>query len=249
MNQDDVRADDAVSEAYRSLAVERTPESLDQKVLAEARQAAAAGEARRWPRFRPLAWAATIALSFALVLQVTQTNPDGPAAVPEDYLLQEHAAIVADTAAPDDNAIAELQDSTGALPASEPAVKSEASKRERDNNLDVMSGPTGTTDLPEAVTNSPEVVKESETLPAIRVRTDEAKVRASSGAADSVVRREARSQIATSGCAASVRTDEAAWRQCIETFIAAGRDKLARKEADEFAEAFPDAEPIDWGNR
>jgi len=248
MNQDDVRADDAVSEAYRSLAVERAPESLDQKVLAEARQAAAAGEARRWPRFRPLAWAATIALSFALVLQYTQTGPDVPAGVFEAIEADRQAATVSEAAAADDDELAESYDAAARLPATVPAIKSEAAKRERVEMLDAMNGPSGAADLPE-VAQEPEVVQESEALPTISARRDEARVSAAPGPAESSVRREARSQIASSGCNASVRTDEAAWRQCIETLIAAGRNQLARKEADEFAEAFPDAEPIDWDDR
>ena len=66
--------DRRVADAYREVANERTPAELDRKVLAMA--AAEAGRPRGLPRtwFRPLAWAATIALSFALVLEISQVD-------------------------------------------------------------------------------------------------------------------------------------------------------------------------------
>ena len=250
MNQEDARADDAVSEAYRSLAAERAPQALDQTVLAEARQAVATGTARRWPAFRPLAWAATIALSFTLLLQYTQTGPDIPAVVSEDFAVRQQAAPTPeaaadgnelaelDEAAANGNELAKLDDAAANTPASAPAVKSEAAKRERMQRLDVMSAPAGVADLPEAL-------QESTSTPTGSARADEARVRAVSGVQESEARLEARSPIATSGCDADARADEAAWRQCIEALVAAGRNRLAEKEADEFAEVFPEAEPID----
>lgn len=66
--------DRRVSGAYREMAGEQTPAELDRKVLAMAAAAARGrqGLPRSW--FRPLAWAATIALSFALVLEINQVR-------------------------------------------------------------------------------------------------------------------------------------------------------------------------------
>ena len=66
--------DPRVSHAYHEMANETTSAELDRKVLAVA--AAEARPPRGLPRtwFRPLAWAATIALSFALVLEITQVD-------------------------------------------------------------------------------------------------------------------------------------------------------------------------------
>ena len=63
-----------VSATYREVATETTPPHLDRKVLEAARAGARTryGLARAW--MRPLAWAATIALSFAFVLQMTQED-------------------------------------------------------------------------------------------------------------------------------------------------------------------------------
>lgn len=66
--------DNRVSETYRGLATERTPTALDATVLAMASREARTryGLARAW--IRPVAWAATIGLTVAIVLEVTQTT-------------------------------------------------------------------------------------------------------------------------------------------------------------------------------
>ena len=79
-NQSGAETDVLVSQAYRDLADERTPERLDRTILR-----AAAKEARpRYSRFiawtRPMAWAATVMLSVALVLELTDTpSPEADA--------------------------------------------------------------------------------------------------------------------------------------------------------------------------
>ncbi len=68
-----------VSEAYRDVARETSPAQLDDKVMAMARQEARTryGLARAW--IRPVAWAATIGLSFAFILEMTYFSGDAPA--------------------------------------------------------------------------------------------------------------------------------------------------------------------------
>lgn len=60
-----------VSEVYRDVANETSPTKLDDRILEMARQEARTryGLARTW--IRPVAWAATIGLSFAFVLEMT----------------------------------------------------------------------------------------------------------------------------------------------------------------------------------
>jgi hypothetical protein len=71
-----------VSQAYRDIAHETSPTELDDKVLAMARQEARTryGLARAW--IRPAAWAATIALSFAFILEMTYFSKEPSVAVP-----------------------------------------------------------------------------------------------------------------------------------------------------------------------
>lgn len=72
-NDNDLR----VSEAYQGLATETTPPELDRKILAMAAGKSRYGRARAW--IRPVAWAATIGLSLAIVLEISQlTNRTTP---------------------------------------------------------------------------------------------------------------------------------------------------------------------------
>ena len=89
--------DRRVSDTYRELAAERTPDYLDARVM---RAASGNGRtryaiARGWTR--PLAWAATIALSFAIVLELTQVTVPEPGS-PEP---QQATAATGSTAATD----------------------------------------------------------------------------------------------------------------------------------------------------
>ena len=69
-NTDDKR----VTSAYRELANEQAPAELDAKVLAMAAREARTryGWTRAW--IRPVAWAATIALSLAFFLEISQLD-------------------------------------------------------------------------------------------------------------------------------------------------------------------------------
>jgi hypothetical protein len=70
--------DRRVTDSYRDLASERTPADLDERILAMAAAEARTryGLTRAW--IRPVAWAATIALSLAFILEMSPLT-DGPA--------------------------------------------------------------------------------------------------------------------------------------------------------------------------
>ena len=76
-DRDNPTADPSVSATYRQLADERAPASLDDKVLhrAAATSRVSSGIGRAW--MKPVAWAATIGLSLAIVLEMTQL-PQAP---------------------------------------------------------------------------------------------------------------------------------------------------------------------------
>ncbi|MGB5412193.1 MAG: hypothetical protein WBN09_11730 [Woeseiaceae bacterium] len=71
-SRDKERDERHLSEAYRDIANERSPANLDARILKAARDAVAPRQARLRTWTRPLAWAATISLSLAIVLQVTE---------------------------------------------------------------------------------------------------------------------------------------------------------------------------------
>lgn len=72
-----------VTETYRAVATERTPEHLDRAVLAEAAQSVKPAYSTLMAWARPLAWAATVVLSLALVLEITRTPTPEPRDEPE----------------------------------------------------------------------------------------------------------------------------------------------------------------------
>ena len=76
-DRDKMTADRSVSATYRELANEKAPAGLDAKVLqsAAALPRARSGIGRAW--MKPVAWAATIGLSLAIVLELTQV-PSAP---------------------------------------------------------------------------------------------------------------------------------------------------------------------------
>ena len=71
--------EETVRATYREVATERTPEQLDKAVLTEAGRAARPRYSRLVTWTRPAAWAVTVMLSVALVLQLTDTPEMQPA--------------------------------------------------------------------------------------------------------------------------------------------------------------------------
>ena len=84
--------DPRVSDMYRTVANERTPEHLDQAVLREATRAARPRYSRLRLWTRPTAWAAIVLLSATLLLQVSQVPPPQDSVLPPVLELQDQAA-------------------------------------------------------------------------------------------------------------------------------------------------------------
>ncbi len=269
MNRDDTGQTDEYNdrelrEAYRSLATERTPEHLDRAVLAEAAAATKRRSSPMIPWRRPLAWAATIALSFALILEFTQTNPDlvpPPPATEADFTqVDEREADVpmkdvADampSVASDLDAVeeaiampAESREETAA-----PAIKSEAAKRERMNELEIMSAPQpaagavadeqpspepadalaspAESELREAARRAEQQVLERQNLPASQA------LRQSS---DQFIELDPGEPI----CEAKLREAADTWLRCIEALFDGGQNSEAQMELLHYRRAFPDA--------
>ncbi|MDH3821468.1 MAG: hypothetical protein OEU59_10125, partial [Gammaproteobacteria bacterium] len=78
-------SDTRVSEAYRALATETTPPELDDTILKMAASNVPTRYARVRGWLRPVAWAATIGLSLAFILEISryQDIPVAPAPVIE----------------------------------------------------------------------------------------------------------------------------------------------------------------------
>jgi hypothetical protein len=126
-NQTDARADALVSQAYRDLADERTPEHLDRTIL----RAAAKAARPRYSRFiawtRPLAWAATVMLSVALVLEVT--NSPSPGVVSFDETIGTFEVQSPEPDAKDDGPVDSPEESV--VPVSELTKKQSSDMRQK----------------------------------------------------------------------------------------------------------------------
>jgi hypothetical protein len=123
-----------VSDAYREVANEVTPAELDARILASAARDARSryGLARAW--VRPVAWAATIGLSLAFMLELTwfaDAPPEVPAekvAAPEDRARQDAEVMKAKQEDARTRAIARQAESQSlAAPASSGAEPKRAS--------------------------------------------------------------------------------------------------------------------------
>ncbi|MGI9237953.1 MAG: hypothetical protein ACR2QZ_11185 [Woeseiaceae bacterium] len=90
-----------VSDAYRELATERAPDHLNDRILRmAARGRTPYAHARAW--MRPAAWAATIGLSLAIVLELNQVPPTDPATIgvsapADDSSIDSRQSLDADT--------------------------------------------------------------------------------------------------------------------------------------------------------
>ena len=70
-NKPEELGDGRVSRAYREVAQERTPEKLDARILKAARQPTRTAYSRSIAWLRPMAWAATIGLCLAIVIELS----------------------------------------------------------------------------------------------------------------------------------------------------------------------------------
>ena len=251
-NQSDARADALVIQAYRDLADERTPEHLDRTILR-----AAAKEARpRYSRFiawtRPMAWAATVMLSVALVLEVTNTPSPGVVSFDETISRFEVQSPEAD--AKDDGPADSLEESV--VPASEPTKKQSNDMRQKATAIveqEIAPQLPATRERAELLSDSAEFKIENEDM----LRQAEEMARAQVGdndqpspAVSAVTEQEfaaGRSLASAAAFSAPVADcDEDAvatpqtWLECIVALENAGRDDAAREQRAMLAEAFPD---------
>lgn len=231
--------DSGVSEAYREIATERTPEHLDRAVLA-----AAAREARpRYSRLRmwtrPAAWAAVVMLSVTLILQTNQSPLDydvapaasKPAVEADELGEQEMEFLDADTQAAEEVADrkAEAPIRKTELHANREQVSAEVQElRVTDDALleraeEMARIQQGPSDQPQPAS-------------AARQRA------APQSSADSAASFVASPAGAPSLCDETARAEPETWLECILDLEAAGLDEAASQERELLAEAFPDFE-------
>lgn len=231
--------DNRVSETYRDVATERTPAALDEKVLAMASREARTryGLARAW--IRPVAWAATIGLTVAIVLEVTQNTyvaePPRPDRARQVAAPAGSNAEAGRARTESDDANLEKRRDTAApsaaadsVPAAPPA--SEPAERPAPAALDSA-----------AVARE----LESDEMPLLRQAEEQAQrregeTRAVSALVDQPLAATAAAKQETAACDAEARALAPNWYACIEALRDAGFDDAAAAELDELRLAFPE---------
>jgi hypothetical protein len=217
-NQDNKR----VSDTYRDLAPETTPAGLDQRILAMAAHETRSryGLARAW--IRPIAWAATIALSLGIVLELTwladaPVNEVASESAPTAEPARQDAEVMKAKQEEDlRRAIAERVDA--------PAESMPATSVWRDQE---RVGETA----------------EAESRAADRLLLQDAGQRTRLEAASAIYGAAASSAAATDqdhACDREARASAEAWYDCILALREQGLDDAAAAELEALLQAFPD---------
>ena len=222
--------DALVSETYREIAREHAPESLDSTVLKAAAKAARPRYSRSIAWTRPAAWAATITLSVALVLELTREPVPQPAATRVDL-----PGTVAEPASG-----AELKDDTSRLELEE---SDGLAKRERAPSASQNFAPSDADMLRQAE----EMVRTQESRsdqPAAVAPAAKSRLAPAAGAFELSSKSSLDSAAVASDepgtCDATQRADPESWLECIKELEAAGLTDLADTQRALLVEAFPD---------
>jgi hypothetical protein len=227
MKSDSGKADDRlVSAAYRETATELAPEHINAAVLRTAADAVRPRYSlmRTWTR--PVAWAAVVMLSFALVLELTQTPvPDAGEQAP---------AAPAALAAPDaelrkDRQLSEFE-----------ALDNEAdgfARRERVAedvqelklmDADIVQRAEEMARIQQGASDEPLPAAEDAGVQAVMPLPEKSSLRSTATPVESA-----------SGCDESVRAEPEAWLACIVALEESGLTELANAERELLQAAFP----------
>jgi hypothetical protein len=254
-NQSGAETDVLVSQAYRDIADERTPDHLDRTILRAAAKEARPRYARSIAWTRPMAWAATVMLSVALVLEVTDTPAPGVASFDETTSTFEVRSPEAD--ATDDGPVD--------LPEESVVPASEISKKQR-NDMRQKAAPVAEQEispqqpaareraerLPDSADfkiKNENMLQQAEELARMQVGENRQPSPAVSAETEQELEagRSLASTAAFSAPVADCNEDAVAtpqtWLECIVALEDAGRDEAAREQRALLAEAFPDFDP------
>ena len=225
--------DPRVSDAYREMAGETTSPELDRKILAmaTAEARAAHGVPRTW--FRPLAWAATIALSFALVLEIMQVDDAGIPRTDADLLeaLEEspRPAEAAEKQKNEARVKQQLNKRSSDVPAAGKAAiaptEPEAAARDAAVN----------TPTPERASVASDF--EQDNLGLVREAEEQDRMRSEPARAFSAL---VETKELTDRCSQEDRSSAETWFECVKAMQDAGRAEAAEQEFEALRAEFPD---------
>lgn len=250
--------DRLVSMTYREIAGESAPDTLNRSVLGRAARAARPRYARNMSWMRPMAWAATVGLSLAIVLEITQVSQlesemlemsdqtfDSPATDLRRRDDKNSASIVEESVIPD---------TSSAKIESDVAVKTDAAPRA------ALQAPQRIEAPEKKRANEPELAMELEKA-SVTIVTDDFSSTDSDIASDteSIARRQsgitrelapavragyssdtALRSMQSPGCDEQAIAAPAAWLECIEKLEKAGLGDAAGEELKRMKLAFPE---------
>lgn len=252
MNEQDKSANDAlVSATYRELADERTPPHLDQRILDMAADAAGSRPRRGllsgW--MQPMAWAATIGLTVAIVIEINQIDEIRSdlerleSSVPADVMSEDRAATEPDprselqreiAAAP---AASETQASKAMSLGNAAPEKSEQINRQRDQ-------------LNESIAIEEMKLRKSPSAPAARsVQSSSDEARATIFADDAEALTALPEAEDETVCSDEVQRFAEQWRQCIQRLRGSGAEAAADREYRAYVDKFGPVSPLSEQNK
>jgi len=233
--------DPRVSDAYRDIASEETPAELDRKILAMAAAEARAAKGFRRTWFRPLAWAATIALSFAFVMEMSQVDEVAMLRTDADLVLEEE--VLVESPRPVD-ALEKQKDDT--------RVRQQLNKRSSDAPASAKASMAPNQPLPsttDEALNQPALESPSAASPSVasdfelddmsmlREAEEQARARSEPARAFAAV---AEKKEQSEGCDEDARASADSWFECIKVLRDAGQLEPAQQELAALLDDFPD---------
>lgn len=227
--------DPRVSEVYREISSETTPSELDRRILS---MAAVDKREKYWiPRvwIRPVAWAATIALSLAFVLEMSQVADDPAARVDSitTEILEERV----------------MSDEDAAKSKDESAVRQRLNKRSEAPVAMKLAAPAtqpapadSTAALPAAGNTSASLEMEADDMSLLREAEEQARMQ--TGPARSAAAF-AEKKEKSSDCDDDARAAPESWYECVKALRDAGNNAAAQQELESLLAEFPEfREPI-----
>ena len=243
--------DDLVSKTYRELHAERTPENLNQRILQMASQDTKRGGAGSllsagW--MKPVAWAATIGLSLAIVLELTQVpmtelpRAETPLAtspalesVSDDFIAKEKQALgrAEEKALRQSNALQQEAREDEFLPnANDPVVENKAMRRPAVVVAEpAESGPAPVVDQAAARKRSADQAMEDISSARDNVAVEGIAAFAASAAIIESDR--------VAACDPKTRSSADDWLACIEDLRSSGAIEMADLEYDAYILEYP----------
>ena len=230
------QTDPLIANAYRDMANERVPNALDDLVLKKAHSAVAPrySGSVRW--LRPMAWAATIALSLAIVVQLADIPQVTPPTSETSFAVnaKREQVTAAPAAALQSDAISEQEQSAGAASPA-PALREQ---KERQQNTLRKSADQQAFKVSEApILEDAAQIARLQKGPGIQgnLPFTPAQSVPPASAAD-------QETLFQSGCDAQTRKQAEGWHACIVELEKAGLSDLAEHERRQLEAAFPDYE-------